>query len=503
MTNVEISLEEMLGEPVRVRPEPFKRRRVPPGAIKYTRGELIDRWVYIRGLERFVCRDDPPPRERGDEWDADVNERPTYSTAKFDKAFRSLATKKNKSISDTLLSEKKGGLMHFESMVYRPGSPEFAGENYNIYRPSGIVLAPAATDEAKADLRFWNEHVAYLVTDEESLNHLLNFLAWRIQYPGKKMKHALVLQGEMKGTGKSFVADMMARILGPNNVAYPRESDLSNKFNAWAAASQFIIVEELRAVDKHKIKANLHPMITQDVIPVEFKGVDAKKFNNCFGVFAMTNADAALSLDTGDRRYCVIKSDAIPRDKPAYGDDFDPDYYKKLFAILDRPDSIAAIGWELQQRDLGAYTAAGSAPETQAKRDMTEAGGPPLQQWMIENAGEWPLCARLTTVEEIAVIVPRVFADKFLYQNIAAALKAAFNGERIRLRVNGTQKSLWAIGADIEVSEALRERDRAMKADDKKKVTSRNMWITATYEADRIRAMKGQPLAVDEFAELM
>lgn len=465
------------------------------GARKYTRTQLSERWVYLRGIERFVCRDDPPSRKPGDDWDPDVNERPIYSAAKFDKAFMSLAPK-SKKISDVLLREKKGGIAHFENMVYRPGKPELAGENYNIYRPSTIKPAEAVTAQAKSDLAFWNAHLAYLFPDQASRDHVLNFIAWRIQFPDKKMKHALILQGRMKGTGKSFIGRMLAEILGANNVSYPREQDLANKFNVWAMNAQFIIIEELRAVDKRKIKANLHPMITEEVIPIELKGVDIKKFKNCFGLLAMTNEDAALSIDSGDRRYLVVRTDAIPRDKPAYGPGFDPDYYVRLFGLLERPDSIAAIGWDLLNRDLKGYSAASSAPDTDAKVDMIEAGGEPLTQWLMENAGEWPLCARLTTVEEVVAIVPRRFKDKYVDQNVAEALKAAFKGVRVRIPVNGTKKSLWAINADIEVSAALRERDKAILAEGPlgAKVASRTAWLAQTYEADRIKAGRNQPL---------
>ncbi|SDI54744.1 MULTISPECIES: bifunctional DNA primase/polymerase [Bradyrhizobium] len=463
------------------------------GARKYTRAELVERWVYVRGLERFVCRDDPPPRARGADWDPDVNERPIYSASKFDKAFMSVRKKTDGGrISDGLLSEKKGGIAHFEGMVYRPGSTEFAGENYNVYRPSPIKLAPADTDEARDDVAMWNAHLDYLFKDDkESRDHMLNFIAWRIRYPGKKMKHALILQGEHKGTGKSFIGRMMTEILGHNNIAYPRESDLSNKFNAWAAAVQLVIIEELRAVDKHKIKSNLHPMITEEVIPVEFKGVDAKKFSNCFGIFGMTNGDAALSIDTGDRRYLVIRTMAVPRDKPSYGEGFDPLYYEKLFAILNRPASIAAIGWELRERDLGGYNAQGSAPMTAAKADMIDAGGPPLQQWMIENAGTWPLCARLTTVEEIVQIVPRRFHGAYLDQNVTTALKAAFNGARAgRIPVNGTKRHLWSINNEVEVNRLIRERDAASKAGEAVKVTNRNTALAAIYLGDLAAAKR-------------
>jgi hypothetical protein len=453
----------------------------------------------VRGMERFVCRDDPPPRKRGDDWDPDVNERPTYSSAKFDKAFRSLCKKSDKSISDMLLREKKGGILHFESMVYRPGKPEFAGENYNVYRPSPITIAEAATDEARADLKFWNDHLTYLFpNDAESRDHVLNYLAWRIQHPGEKMKHAMILQGRCKGTGKSFVGRVIAEILGASNIAYPRETDLSNKFNAWAAAAQFIIIEELRAVEKRKIKANLHPMISEERLPVEYKGVDTKQFVVCFGILAYTNEDAALSIDKGDRRYLVVRSEAIPRDKPEFGSGFDVGYYTKLFDILKRPDSIGAIAWELKNRDLGSYNAAASAPMTKAKKEMTDLGGTPVEQWMIENHDKWPLCARLTTIEEIRQIMPKHLIDRYVDQNIAEALiGGAFAGARIRVPVNTIKTRLWSINNEVEVNRLIAECDAASRKADKITVANRNAALAAIYEADKVAAGKGQPVIGD------
>jgi hypothetical protein len=456
----------------------------------------------VRGLERFVCRDDPPAKRASDENDED-NERLIYTTTQFDKAFMSLLKKaEGKKISDALLGKSKGSVMHFESMIYRPGSDEFAGANYNLYRRSVIVATEPTTDAARAAVAAWDEHMAYLLPDQESRDHLLNWVAWRIQNPGRKPKHALVLQGAIQGTGKSYIAEVLERILGASNVSHVTQRELASQFNPWARDTQLIVVEELRAVDRREVKDNLHPLITQERISINDKHVKLAKFLNCFGVFAMTNNDAAIQLDNTDRRYLILKTEAQPRNKPVYGEGWDPDYYVRLYALLDSVEAMGAIAWELRERDLGGYNAAGPAPMTSAKVEMSEAGATPLEYWMTENAGEWPLCARLTTADEIIQILPKRIVDKYTDRAVADALKSgAFNGIKLRVPVNGVKKMLWAINNEVEVNRLLRERDAAMKARETVKVTNRNAALAAIYLDDIAAARRNGSSDFDDGGE--
>ncbi len=126
--------------------------------IFWSKSMLADRWVYIVPLKLFVCRDPGDP-------EAEDNARKMLGIEAFDKGFK-YAAKGKRSISDELLSQKKGTIRRLESMVYKPGLPEFVGRSYNLYRPSPIVPSLGNTDEERAEaqaaLKIWDDHLAYL-----------------------------------------------------------------------------------------------------------------------------------------------------------------------------------------------------------------------------------------------------------------------------------------------------------------------------------------------------
>jgi hypothetical protein len=55
------------------------------------------------------------------------------------------------------------------------------------------------------------EHLGYLISNEDERNHVLNVLAYCVQHPAIKVKHALVIGGK-QGTGKSFLAQLLSEL---------------------------------------------------------------------------------------------------------------------------------------------------------------------------------------------------------------------------------------------------------------------------------------------------
>lgn len=431
----------------------------------WTLTDIVNEWVWIANVERFVNRN---------------NLDMMWKTTGFNATFKYIDPKKK--LADVLLSKKKGTIPRCHTMVYLPGrKDEFldAGSKYNLYRPSDVV-------PIEGDTTLWRDHLEYLFPVERDRALVLNWIAWLVQNIALKPKHALLIQGHEQGTGKSFLAEVLQLILGKSNVAALTQNDLHGDFNGWALKAKMLWIEELRALDKGEVKTKLHPLITQERIRVNDKNVSAYPIENCFGIFAMTNDDAAIALDNADRRYLVVRTDAVPRDKPKCGDKYDPKYYVKLYALLDSPAAIAAIAHELLNRDLGAYDGRGSAPETKAKIDMIESGLSDLECWMIENAGNYPLSARVTTIQDIIDALPkRLDHSPRVAQAIASILKHRFqarsagqhrltNGNRVRfLTINGT--------GVMNIQGWERQ-------------------VVAIYEGDRAKAGQGDSTASDDFA---
>lgn len=489
-----------------------KREAAKPDSEKTyqpTREEVMDRWMFVMGSNIWACKDVPPPT-------ADDLNRKMYKPAQFDNAFRYLAGSGSKSVSETLLKLRKG-ISRVSALVYKPGLATYLRDGndtfFNMYRRSPIEAAfDSDNAEAVEALDFWNAHLEYLFPDQADRDLVLNWMGWLLQNLALKPKFALVLQGPEQGTGKTFLALMLEAILDPYNVSRVSQKVLASGFNRYATNAKLLIIEELRAVDRAEVKNTLHELISEDRISINDKNEKLVDLVTCFGVIAMTNVDAAVALENSDRRYAVVKTDAIPKDRPGVKG-YDPTYYRRLYAMLKSPVAVAAIAYSLVNRELGVYDGQGKAPMTAAKAAMIEAGGTGLDHWMREHGGRRPLCGRLVTVEDVITVLPRRFAsDRGLDQNVAAILKARFDGVSVRAPVNGEKLSLWAINGDPNVNALLRKRDAAIKTKDKVKVTNRNADLAAIYEADKRAAGNGQPIddgladepsAADEFADLM
>src|SRR5207245_2251963 len=132
------------------------------------------------------------------------------------------------------------------------------------------------------------------------------------------------------------------------------------------------IIEELRAIDRAEVKNTLHELISEDRISINDKNEKLFDLLTCFGLIAMTNVDAAVTLENSDRRYAVVKTEAIPKDRPGVIG-YDPGYYSRLYALLRSPVAVAAIAYSLVHRDLEGYDGQGKAPMTAAKAAMIEA----------------------------------------------------------------------------------------------------------------------------------
>jgi hypothetical protein len=430
-----------------------QKRRIP------TLADVLDEFVYVAGVDLFVNVNKP---------------KQMWKRISFDSYFKDINPRLPK-LSDALLKERnpKAAIRKFESLGYVPGegiSVE-GGRVCNLYRAPDVTPMPG-------DTTFWTEHLEFLFPDEEERNHLLNWLAWFYQNPKRKPKHALLIQGYVQGTGKSFIVDMLSKIIGEHNVTQVSQSDLAGSFNGYAMRTKLISIEELRALDKGSVKMALHDIITQDMISINEKNMPKFEMRNCFGIIAMTNDDAAISLDMSDRRYLVVRTPAEPRDT---------EYYSKLYAKLDDPEAVAAVAFALQTRDIGQYDGAGRAPSTKAKAAMIDAGLSELDTYLLENANQYPLNGRVITVSDVAAILPARFGRlNSLNRSIANALRNHFKGEMVGQTPlsDRSRPRLWAInGCAVAKFE-----DGLVRAG-------------KIYELDRQKAGDGKPIdPTDDFA---
>jgi|SRR5579864_58218 len=270
--------------------------------------------------------------------------------------------------------------------VYEPGQGEWIGTQFNMWR--GVDIAPLAEPPA-----IFLEHIAYLIPDERERGLFLDFLAWMVQHPDKKMMFALLIVGK-GGTGKSWLSRLLQALFGvQNSLVLPKGEKVADKFNAEHANKQVIFVDELVPNEKHDLVRAIDPMITASTVWVEPKGVDKFEAANRFNVIAISNYPNAVKIARDARRWLVIRATSTTR----YGDDNNRQtdatiaYFDRLFSIVPDPtgtvtDEVRRILWFLQQRDLASFNGQGQAPQTETKDDVAESSESTIEAQVQEAA---------------------------------------------------------------------------------------------------------------------
>jgi hypothetical protein len=289
--------------------EDEEQRKARMDAIRAVTNE----WVWVSSLGIFMNRRDPAF---------------VLKKEMFNDKFRYLA-RKGCSLTNFLHSRRYGTILKPDRVVYRPNQSEFlaGGREWNLWRPSEIVAR-------EGDTTMWDAHLAYLFPDQKQRDHLRDWLAGVLQRLGIKPLHALLLIGVEQGTGKSWVLRVLAKLIGDANWRPLTQDILASDFTGWAMRTKLVTVEELRHVKKSELANKLHPWITQPEMSVNEKNIPSFILEQVIAFAFMSNRLDAIRLDNSDRRYLVLKTEAMPHKD-------DKAYYVPLYDLLE---DKAALG---------------------------------------------------------------------------------------------------------------------------------------------------------------
>ena len=220
-----------------------------------------------------------------------------------------------------------------EQMTWAPGLPSLIRDRlvseggwikrkrvacFNLYRPPTIERG----DPTQAGP--WIQHVVKVFGDDA--DHIIKWLAHRVQRPGEKINHALVLGGA-QGIGKDTLLEPVKRTVGPWNFSEVSPQQMTGRFNGFlksvilrlneardlgdaANANRFTFYDHMKA----------YTAAPPDVLRVDEKNLREHAIFNCCGVIITTNHKTdGLYLPPDDRRHFVAWSDLTKEDfTPAY-----------------------------------------------------------------------------------------------------------------------------------------------------------------------------------------
>jgi len=263
------------------------------------------------------------------------------------------------------------------------------------HRVLNTFIESDITPVQPADATPFIRHVEYLCDKDAGMTeHLLNWLAYSVQYPERKIGHAVLLGSRQGGTGKSLLLNTMAIIMGRTNVNTINVRDLRNSKQDWFINKTMVIVEEVKDLNLSDMN-NLKTLITEPFIMADKKfGAYQQETNHANFMFT-SNFERSLYLpdSANARRYFVVFSEQKPKEDT---------YYCSLAIWLEQDDGYGKTLAFLMDRNLTEFNAMGAPPETAAKTKLMANSKTDIelyvQQWAngIDDEGD-PAVAKVFT----------------------------------------------------------------------------------------------------------
>lgn len=231
------------------------------------------------------------------------------------------------------------------------------------------IKAKEYTKEGLEYIEILKKHINIIFMDVANAEIFTCWLAHQVQFPGKKILWAPVIQS-FQGLGKTFFRELLEYCLGKDNVGVVSSSSAISDFNGWACRRLVNVIEELKIsnTNGHLALNALKPLITDSSILINEKGVNAYKINNTVNYLCFTNFKNALPVDEGDRRWWIHFSPfENEREFLDYVGEDAPEYFARLFDGLSN-NAGEVLKWLQEYNITNEFLSIKRAPDTDAKR---------------------------------------------------------------------------------------------------------------------------------------
>ncbi len=327
-------------------------------------------------------------------------------------------------------------------------------------RPSVNLYVPTYPEPIAAEQEYAAEmflrHMHHLVAEPTYRQTVMDFLAYIVQHPGRKIRWAILLQG-VEGCGKTFIAEAMRAVLGNSHVRAVDSNAVHSQWNDWAYGSQLMTIEEIRVAgqSRHEVMNALKPLITNDTINLNQRHRDSRQVDNTTNYILFTNHHDALVLTSGDRRYFVLKSGIQTKQQVQ---SLGHTYFRDLFGML----STHAAGlrswfetWSISPK----FDADGHAPRTkylsQLILDTSSDAVIAMREAIEDNAH--PLIGRdmVSATSLLEYFEQHLdFRQRPSKQQLGSLLREAGFVNRGRTELNGSRHTLWLrVGSAISTED--------------------------------------------------
>ena len=249
-----------------------------------------------------------------------------------------------------------------------------AGDEWKVQR-DGLVYGNVWRDarpeiKSPGDPQLWIDHCRRLVPDERELNHIWDVMAVKLQQPRTKINHA-VLHGGNGGIGKDTMWYPFLWAIGGDHMKNVKVIDgdkITSDFG-YHYQTEVMVLNELKepeARERRALANRLKPVIAAppEMLTVNRKGLHPYEMPNRIFLLAFTNESMPITLDSDDRRWFCVWSDA-PK--------MTSDETQRIWGWYKNGGFEAVTGW-LQARDVSAFNPKAIPFTTEYKQRLVYTG---------------------------------------------------------------------------------------------------------------------------------
>lgn len=264
---------------------------------------------------------------------------------------------------DVFKKSLKGGIRQADKANYLPGEDLYFEKN-------GIRYINTWSDRTESkgiegDISPWWNHFDFLGWQHHR-EHVVNWMAFTLQYPEIKINHALLLGGA-QGIGKDLLLKPMRAALG-NNYGHTNGGMLLSDFNEYAYGCKQLHINEIhfnRKEDRSKVYEKIKPLTAREPneLKINIKGMKIINVDNL--VNCTINVNNKLPFDfngEADRRLYAMWSDAHNNK------------HDELFHWLEG-GGVEHVVYFLRNHDCSKFTP-GVPPKTDWLMQMVDASKP-------------------------------------------------------------------------------------------------------------------------------
>lgn len=187
-------------------------------------------------------------------------------------------------------------------LVFQPGLSDVGQGEYNLWTD----FSYEASEDGSCNL--FLAHVRNNICSgcNESYNWLMSWCAAIVQYPARRRDAAVILRSKEEGTGKSFFADVIGKLMHRHYLSVLNPEHIIGKFNSHLANKILIFADEAFTTDDKKARAIMYGMISGHTLPLEPKGKDVQNIEFYARFIIASNHEWVVPAGMDARRWAVF-----------------------------------------------------------------------------------------------------------------------------------------------------------------------------------------------------